>query len=216
MMCRPSFPCGLVVPVVVLLVSGCVRPGPAHREEKPAPEVPSFVDVRGGTYRLPGPGECKATALVFIGSDCPISNGYAPEVVRLCREFSPQGIAFCVVYADADLTKEEAAAHVREYGYPCPALLDPEMRLARKVGATVKPEAAVLSPEGEVLYLGRIDDQYADFGKRRAQPTRREFREALEAVTAGRAPAVKRTRAIGCDIEVPAEKPADALGGSRQ
>ncbi len=163
----------------------------------------TFARVGGGDYRLPGAGECKAVVLLFIGHDCPVSNSYAPEIARLHKEFSARGVAFCAVYADADLEEKDARKHVKEYGIPCPAILDPKMTLALRVGATVKPEAAVLSPRGELLYRGRIDDWYADYGKRRDQPTRRELRDALEAILAGKPVPVTRTKAIGCDIDLP-------------
>lgn len=72
---------------------------------------------------------------------------------------------------------------------------------AARVGATTTPEAALLSPEGAVLYLGRIDDIYADFGKKRAQPEHRDLRDAIDAVLAGRAVAQRRTPALGCQID---------------
>lgn len=39
-------------------------------------------------------------------------------------------------------------------------------------------KAAVLSPSGELLYRGRIDDRYFDYGKQRSQPTH-QARDAL-------------------------------------
>jgi hypothetical protein len=190
-----------------LLLAAIFCCGPRQaRGEPPAAGAATrgeFVDVLGKKYRLPGPDDCKAVALIFVGHDCPISNGYAPEVVRLCKEYAPKKVAFCVVYADADLTRDDARKHAREHGYCCPALLDPEMVLARKAGATVKPEAAVLSPKGEVLYRGRIDDLYVEIGKKRARPTSRDLKDALDAVLAGKPVPTPRTKAIGCYIDLP-------------
>ena len=115
----------------------------------------------------------------------------------------PKKVAFCVVYADADISKDDARKHAKEYRFCCPAVLDPKMTLALKVGATVKPETAVLSPKGELLYLGRIDNRYVDFGKRREQVTSQELRDALVAVLAGKPVATPRSKAIGCDIDLP-------------
>ncbi len=167
-------------------------------------QAAEFAQARGGTYRLPGGEESQATVLVFFGSECPMSNGYVPEINRLCKEFTPKKIAFCVVYADADLKAPDAAKHAKEYGFACPAILDPNLTLAQRYGATIKPEVAVISPEQKLLYRGRIDDRYVDFGKQRAQPTVRELRDALEAILADKPIAVPRTKAIGCDIDFPA------------
>lgn len=198
-----------VVPrcLLIAVMMGCgvrstqAEPPPADKQAKE-----EFVDVLGDKYRLPGPNDCKAVVLLFIGNDCPISNGYSKEIVRLCKEFVPKKVAFCVVYADSDLNKDDAIKHAKEYGFCCPAVLDPKMSLALKVGATIKPEAAVLSPKGELLYLGRIDDIYADFGKKRAEPTCRDLKNALDAVLAGNPVPTARTKAIGCTIDLPEKK----------
>ena len=161
----------------------------------------TLTDVAGQPHRLPGREECRALALIFVAHDCPMSNAYAPEIARLCKEFTPRGAAFRIVYAERDLALTDAARHAKEFAFPCPAIVDRELRLAARVGATITPQAALLSPEGVVLYLGRIDDIYADFGKRRAQPEHRDLRDALEAVLAGRAVTQARTPSFGCDID---------------
>lgn len=197
-----------VVPYLILVgllgLTGCLE----HTRTEPRLPLPEqerdgFVDVLGDQYRLPGPDDCKAVVLLFVGHDCPISNGYTREIVRLGQEYAPQQVAFCVVYADADISLDDARKHAEEFGFCRPALLDPTMTLARRVGATVKPEAAVLSPKGELLYRGRIDDRYVELGKRRDQPTRRDLRDALEEVLAGKPVTTPRTKAIGCDIDLP-------------
>lgn len=189
--------------LAVLLLSGTYAVG--QPPTKPTARTDdAYVNVLGEPYRLPA--DRKAIVLIFVGHDCPISNGFAPEIVRLDKEFSAQGASFCVVYADADLGAEAARKHAKEYGFACPCVLDPKMTLARKIGATVKPEAAVLSQNGELLYCGRIDDRYADFGKRRPEATTRDLKDALTAVLAGKPVAVTRTKAVGCDIDLPADK----------
>ena len=106
----------------------------------PTPVKEEFVNVLGGKYHLPGPDRCKATVLVFIGHDCPISNTYSREIVRLCKEYRPKKVAFCVVYADADISKADARKHAKDYGFDCPAILDPKMTLARAYGERSSPK----------------------------------------------------------------------------
>ena len=175
----------------------------AAEKNAEASESEVFEKVLGGKFHLPQGGDSIATVLVLFGHDCPISNGYVPEINRLCKEFATRKVAFCVVYADADLKLEEAAKHAKEYGFVCPAILDPKLTLARANGATIKPEVVVLSPEQKLLYRGRIDDRYVDFGKQRTEPTVRELRDALQAILAGKPIAVTRTKPIGCDIDFP-------------
>ena len=52
----------------------------------------------------------------------------------------------------------------------------------------------------ELVYLGRIDDRYVDFGKTRAAATTHDLAGALEAILDGRPVPESRTRAIGCFI----------------
>ena len=100
----------------------------------------------------------KATVLFFLLPDCPVSNSYAPEIKRICAEYEAKKIAAFVVHADPDVTIEQAKKHAKEYGLPCPVLLDPLHVLAKRTGVKMAPEVAVLGPDCKVLYRGRIDD----------------------------------------------------------
>ena len=91
-------------------------------------------------------------------------------------------------------------AHASEFGYPCPALLDPEHHLVKHAGATVTPEAAVFGPDGTRRYRGRIDDRYPSLGRPREQVTRRDLRSALDALLSGRPIPAPTTKAVGCFI----------------
>jgi hypothetical protein len=162
---------------------------------------PSAPDLDGNRVDVLARPGTKAAALVFVGIDCPISNRYAPELQRLEREFAPRGIAFFLVYPDPALTAAAARRHGAEYGLPFTALLDREHRLVEHTGVEVTPEAAVLGPDGAVLYRGRIDDRWLDFNQRRPRALRHELRDALEAILDGRTPVAPAARAVGCYIE---------------
>lgn len=167
----------------------------------PRPAGLAFATLDGSVFCWPQPDRTPA-CLLFVGADCPIANAYAPEVGRLVTEFGPKGVAFAVVYAVPDLTEADAAKHAREHAFGCPAALDRELRLAKRLGATVTPEAVVLSPAGDVLYRGRIDDRYPrPGGKRRERPTTHDLRDALAAVLADKPVATPWPPAVGCDID---------------
>lgn len=148
----------------------------------------------------------KATLLFFVMHECPVANGYAPEISRIMTEYSAKGVHCFVVYVESDLTPAKAREHASDYGFKSGAVLDPHHRLVKVVGATISPEAAVISTSGEVLYLGRIDDRVTDFGKRRVEPTRRDLRLTLDAVLAGKPVSTRLTKAVGCYI--PEEHPS--------
>jgi hypothetical protein len=171
------------------------------RGARSAYAAPIFVkDVAGTTVQPLADTGQKATLFFFVMHECPVANGYAPEILRITSEYAAKGVRCFVVYVESDLTPEQARQHARDYGYKSGALLDPQHLLVKAAGATVSPEAAVLSPSGEVLYRGRIDDRVADFGKRRVEPTRRDLRLALDAILAGKPAPARLTKAVGCYI----------------
>jgi thiol-disulfide isomerase/thioredoxin len=144
--------------------------------------------------------QARAVVLFFVTTDCPLSNGYAPEMNRIAQAYAPRGVLFYAVQGDTTIPDEEVRRHAREFEYRFPVLLDPRQVLATRTGATVTPEAVVLSHEGAVLYLGRIDNKVEDFGKARVEATEFDLRDALDAVLAGRPVAHPRTHALGCAI----------------
>ena len=162
---------------------------------------PAIPDLDGRAVDVLASGGAKATVLVFVGVDCPISNRYAPELQRLERELAPRGVAFFLVYPEPSLDVAAARRHGIEYGLHFPALLDREHRLVAYTGVEVTPEAVVLAPDGALLYRGRIDDRWVDVGTRRPRATRHDLEDALQAIVDGRPVPESQGRAVGCYIE---------------
>lgn len=140
------------------------------------------------------------TVLIFISTDCPISNRYAPEIKRLHDEFTPRGIRFRLVYPNPLDTDPIIKTHREEYGYPDITERDGDHALVRKAGATITPEAAVFDGKERLVYVGRIDDRFVELGRERPAPTRRDLREALTALLEGRPVRPAQTQAVGCFI----------------
>jgi Redoxin len=164
------------------------------------PQGRRLVDIDGSIHRPFDDPQVRAVVLVFVVPDCPISNAYLPEVNRLHSAYGPRGVRLFLVQVDPQLSPEGAREHAKEYQLRPPVVLDGRHAWVREVGATITPEAAVLSPAGEVLYLGRIDDRYPALGKRRDQVTSHDLRDALDVILAGRPVPRPRTEAVGCDM----------------
>jgi hypothetical protein len=164
--------------------------------------TPELTDIDGRKQALVQ-AERKATVLFFLLPDCPVSNAYAPEIQRICADHEAKKVAAFIVHADPDVTADKARKHAKEYGLKCPVLLDPKHDLVKRTGATMAPEAVLLGPDGKVLYRGRIDDWYVDYGKRRGEPSQRDLRNAIDAVLQGNAVATPTTKVIGCYLPEP-------------
>lgn len=153
-----------------------------------------------GRAVAPLAGGAPATVLVFTAVDCPISDRYAPEVRRLAARHAAAGVRFWLVYPNAGEKPAAARAHAAAFDYGLPVALDAAGALADRAGATVTPEVAVFDRAGALVYRGRVDDRYVDFGVDRPAPTTHELADALAAMLAGRPVATPETHAVGCNI----------------
>lgn len=142
----------------------------------------------------------KGLVLIFISTECPIANRYAPEIQRLWQEFGPQGFDFRLVYPNQDETAVAARKHLADFKYQIPALIDHEHVLVKCTGVHTLPESAVFVAGQGWVYHGRIDDRDSDFGKTRPQAGKRDLHEVLEAIVGGQKVAPHSTIAIGCTI----------------
>ena len=166
------------------------------------PAAPPFQlrDTAGAVHTLGEWHGQKTILLFFVTTDCPVGNSYVPEFNRIREAYQGRGVLMFAVQADTTVAESEVARYARDFQYTFPLLLDPHQVLVQLTGATVTPEAAVLSPDGKLLYLGRIDNRVADFGKARPQATERDVRDALDAVLAGKPVPHPLTKSIGCAI----------------
>jgi peroxiredoxin len=144
----------------------------------------------------------KAVVVFFTTTDCPLSNNGVPEMNRTRRDYEARGIAFYAVQADTTIADADVLQHTKDFQFSFPVLFDPHQTLVKMTGATTIPSAAVLTPDGTLLYLGRIDNRVEDFNVRRQEPTKFDLREALDAVLAGKPVGRPRTKAFGCAINL--------------
>ncbi|MCC2670975.1 MAG: resA 3, partial [Armatimonadetes bacterium] len=166
-------------------------------------------DDRGGMRSLGEFKERKALAIVFLGTDCPIANSYAPELAALAREYGARGVQVVGVNANPDEPAAAVAQHARAYSLGFPVLKDDKQALADLLGARVTPEAFVLDEAREVRYRGRIDDRYKSRTKSGSAGVH-DLREALDAVLAGKPVKVAEVPAFGCAIARPEKKATTA------
>lgn len=162
-------------------------------------QAPTVTDLDGRRVD-PFAAPAVATVLVFTAVECPISDRYAPEVRRLADRFRADGIPVWIVYANAGESPEAARAHAAAFGYGLPVALDPAASLADRAGAQVTPEAAVFDAAGRLVYRGRIDDRYVDFGVDRPAPTTHDLADAVAAVRVGGPIAAPVVPGVGCAI----------------
>lgn len=164
------------------------------------------LQLRGidGTWLRPMEPSGVANVLLFVSTDCPVSNAYAPELQRICAVYDSKGIACWLIYEDPKVTASEVRNHLDEYRYrQVRAAIDGDGSLAASLGATVTPQAVVVDRRGTVRYRGRISNLYEALGRPRRVVTAHDLDDALRAIADGKAPPVSRTEAVGCYIVPP-------------
>lgn len=145
---------------------------------------------------LAAPG--KPVVLLFVRTDCPVSNRYAPLIQHISSRYAEK-VSFWLVYPSETASAEKIRQHEREYGYRLAALRDPQHILVAQAHVQVTPEAAVFDDRHRLIYHGRIDNLYEDFGRARSAATTHELDDAIEAALSGRAPPPSQP-GVGCFI----------------
>lgn len=178
--------------LALALFAGCGAPPPSVR----------LLDLRGDPHEPMAVAPGSVHVLVFSSPECPIANAYAPTLQQLAAAWAGQPVKLFLVHPDPDVDATAAARHAVDYALPGTVLLDPNQQLARAVGVTRTPEAAVLGESG-LLYRGRIDDQWRALGVRAASATEHDLATAVKRALAGGATPAPWPAAVGCLLPEP-------------
>ena len=153
-----------------------------------------------------------ANVLLFVQTDCPLSNSYAPEIQRICKAYESKGVSCSLAYEDVRVDAAAVRKHMKDFAYSgVPASIDDSRALADRARATVTPAAVVVDARGAVRYRGRIDNFYASLGKPRQNVTEHDLTDALDAILAGKPVPKPETEALGCFITRPSTRSASSL-----
>ena len=140
----------------------------------------------------------KYVVIVFLGTECPLAKVYLPRIASIAQRY--KDIAKTVgVNANHQDTVEEIKEYIKQYSVSFAMLKDPQGQLATTLNAKRTPEAFILDPQGNILYQGRIDDQYG-VGYARDAAQQEDLKMALNELRQGQAVSVPRTEAVGCFI----------------
>lgn len=167
-------------------------------------ESAEVVDIWGA--RRPAhdlrPKDSAVLVVVFMGTECPLVQLYLPTLRELEREYRPQDVSFIGVFPNASdhLIRIAQFAHDNDLAFP--VFRDVHAGLADALQVRRTPAVVVLDSEFQVLYRGKIDDQYRA-GGRKPDVTRHFLREAISARVGGQTVQLPDTLATGCLIERP-------------
>ena len=164
----------------------------------------TLPSASGETVDLKTPFTARLRVVCFLGCDCPVAKLYAPRLKTLAQQFASQGVEFFSVNSNPQDSIAKLAKYAKDHGLDdsslsFPMLKDHDGRVALRFGATRTPEVFVIDSLGQLIYQGRIDDQYRP-GIVTDQPTRDDLRLAIEEHLAGKAVSIANAPAAGCRI----------------
>ncbi len=143
----------------------------------------------------------KATVIVFLSFDCPVSNTYPKPLADLHKEYG-QDVGFLGLTVNQDETRAEVAKAAKKFDIPFAVALDKHLEAANALKANATPEVFVLDADFVVRYRGRIDDTYYAKLKKggKHQPTCNDLIQALSEILTGRPVSNPATETVGCAI----------------
>lgn len=166
------------------------------------------VDLASKLQRLGERADCKAVVVAFLSTQCPISNGYLPQLNDLSTKYGRQGVEFYGVISDPSVTRADAIAHRDTFKIRFPVLFDGSGELRLTLAPTHTPHVFVLDAAGKGVYSGAIDDRYVQLGRKKETARSAYLEDAIKSIVSGHAVAITKTKPIGCLMEAPPNKTA--------
>jgi hypothetical protein len=152
----------------------------------------------------------RGTVVMFLCNHCPFVVHVRRELVALAHDAVDRGLAvFAINSNDSETYPQDGpdamAALARAEKWRFPFLFDATQDVARSMRAQCTPDLYLYDAEGKLAYRGQFDDSRPSNGK---PVTGHDFRVAIEAVDAVRAPSTKQKPSVGCSIKWrPAARP---------
>jgi hypothetical protein len=203
--------------VLLLLLTGTFaswHTNPAHAQTRQTAQAGirlALLDLEGNPHQIRPTKEVKAWAFVFLSTECPIARSYLAPLNDLASNWKNDqaSIRFYGIISDPSVTRDDASKFVEEYAIKFPVLFDASGQAGLVLRPTHVPEAFVFNQDLKLTYRGRIDDTYAQVGKRRPEPTEHNLRDAVSSVLKGVPLSVAETKPVGCPFESWTDRIAD-------
>lgn len=182
-----------------LMLALASAPASALGVQQAAPK--NVTTALGRVQSIAALSEGKALVLVFVRADCPISQRYAPGLLRIASQFD-RAVELVVVYVEPSESQSQVPQHRDSYYPGLRSIVDRNGALTSTIGARVSSEVAVFDRNNVLVYQGRIDDRYPQLGLRRSKVTSQDLLSVLREIEEGRSPRFRRTSAVGCHLEM--------------
>ncbi len=156
----------------------------------------SLKDYNGKEYSLSDFKNFKAIVIIFVATECPVSNAYNSRMEAIYNNYKDKNMALLGINSNKVENIVRIKDHAKSNGLTFPILKDEKNIIADKFRASVTPEVFVLNNNFEILYHGRIDDSRDE-----SEVEKKDLRNALDEILSDKQVSDPVTKAFGCTIK---------------
>jgi thiol-disulfide isomerase/thioredoxin len=204
---------------VIFLFLGTLLCAPAAADGSEHPTLaigsvaPDFClpGVDGQTHCLKEYSASKVLVIAFICNHCPTSQLYETRIKEIAEDYKDKGVAVVAIepnnpdavmlnemgYTDVGDSLEDMKTRAEYRHFNFPYLYDGEtQKISTTYGPTATPHIFIFDSDRKLHYEGRVDNNM-----REPLVTKRDARDALDAILAGKPVAVAKTPSVGCSTK---------------
>ncbi len=156
----------------------------------------TLKDYNGYEHSLSDYKNSNSIVMIFVSTQCPVSNAYNQRMQALFEDYHEKNVAFLGINSNKSEDVKEIRKHAAENDLKFTILKDEKNIIADKFKASFTPEVFVLSGDFEILYHGRIDNS-----RRESDVKTMDLRNALDEILLGKKVSDPETKAFGCSIK---------------
>ncbi len=209
MSCRIA--CLIFVALLALPAAGSDEPGPPTLSiGAPAPDF-CLLGIDDKTHCLKDYAESKVLVVAFTCNHCPTAQLYESRIKKLASDYRDRSVALVAIepnspktvrldemgYTDVSDSLEEMKIRAAYRRFNFPYLYDGETQsVSRAYGPTATPHLFIFDSARKLQYEGRVDNN-----PREPLVTKRDARDAIEALLSGKPVPVSHTPSVGCSTK---------------
>jgi thiol-disulfide isomerase/thioredoxin len=229
---KPKILALLALIILASTVFADAPPKPTLPIGSPAPDF-CLPGIDGAKHCLKDYAGSKILVVAFTCNHCPTAQLYEKRIQQLADDYKDKGVKLVAIepnnpeavelgemgYTDVGDSFEDMKIRAEYRRFTFPYLYDGEdQKIATAYGPSATPHLFIFDADRKLRYEGRVDNNM-----REPLVTRRDAREALDSLLAGKPVAVAKTPSVGCstkwiykeegrrhEMEEIAKKPVDA------
>lgn len=167
-------------------------------------QMPEFElpDPQGKLYRGQELLGRQGLLVVFTCNHCPYAQAIWPRLIRFSAWSAAAGVPVVAVNPNIhpdypEDSSPQMKVKIKEWNIPFPYLVDETQAVARSFQAQCTPDLYLFDASLRLAYHGRFDDNWKDESK----VLKEELKQAVTALTQGKAPLERQIPSMGCSIK---------------